>query len=339
MEVTRRCDLCCPFCFASSTSADRDRPFGELIAEFRFVMEAQGPGILQLSGGEPAVRDDLPELIEAAAALGFSGIQLNTNGLRLANETGYAGRLKSAGLSWVYLQFDGTDDPPYLALRGRPLAGLKRRAVENCAAVGLNVVLVATVRPGINADRIGDIVRFAVANAPGVRGVHLQPVTYLGRYPEAPNDEDRITLPEVVRALCDQTGLFEPEDFRPTGVEHPSCSFNGVFFVGEGGRLAPRVSRHQEKDPLRAAAILSRQWGFDVGSLEDGPGRDDFDRALASLGTRLTISAMAFQDAWTLDLERLQHCPIKVAHGGKLYPFCAWNLTAMDGTRLYGPGS
>ena len=63
-------------------------------------MDAQGPGILQLSGEEPTVRDDLPELIEAAAAMGFSGIQLNTNGLRLAVEAGYAGRLKSAGLSW-----------------------------------------------------------------------------------------------------------------------------------------------------------------------------------------------------------------------------------------------
>ena len=338
MEVTRRCDLCCPFCFASSDPGEKDRPFEDLAAEFRAVMEAQGPGILQLSGGEPAVRDDLPELIAAAAAMGFSGIQLNTNGLRIALQAGYAASLKAAGLSWVYLQFDGTDDPPYLALRGRPLAGLKRRAVENCAAAGLNVVLVATVKPGVNADRIGDIVRFAAANAPNVRGVHLQPVAYLGRYPKAPDDADRITLPEVVRALCDQTGLFEPGDFRPTGVEHPSCSFNGVFFVDAEGRLTPRVPRHQEKDPLRAAAILSRQWGFDVGALEEGAGGDDFDRALAALGSRLTVSAMAFQDAWTLDLERLQHCPIKVAHRGKLYPFCAWNLTAADGTRLYGPG-
>jgi hypothetical protein len=50
----------------------------------------------------------------------------------------------------------------------------------------------------------------------------------------------------------------------------------------------------------------------------------------------LSVSAMAFQDAWTLDLDRLRDCCIHVwdpAHG--LVPFCAYNLTAADGTALY----
>jgi hypothetical protein len=51
-----------------------------------------------------------------------------------------------------------------------------------------------------------------------------------------------------------------------------------------------------------------------------------------------TVSAMAFQDAWTLDLERLRDCCIHVfnpQHG--LVPFCAFNLTAVDGRALYRP--
>lgn len=300
------------------------------------VADRLGPGILQLSGGEPTTRDDLPALIEEARNLEFAGIQINTNGLRLAEEVGYARRLRDAGASWVYLQFDGRTDGPYRALRGRSLAALKERAVENCIEAGLPVVLVATLVPGVNTDQVGDIVRFALFRSPGVRGVHFQPVAYVGRYPKAPADADRFTLPEVVTALCDQTGLFRPGDFYPTEVEHPSCSFNAVFRVRDG-RPEPWVPGHREADTMRAAAILSRQWGFSMP--QAGPeALDDFDRLKLSMGEKLTISGMAFMDAWTLDLERLQHCPIKVAHRGGLYPFCSWNLTAMDGTRLHDIG-
>ena len=51
---------------------------------------------------------------------------------------------------------------------------------------------------------------------------------------------------------------------------------------------------------------------------------------------RLSISAMAFQDAWNLDLERLRDCCIHVmARDGKVVPFCAFNLTSIEGRTLY----
>ena len=44
---------------------------------------------------------------------------------------------------------------------------------------------------------------------------------------------------------------------------------------------------------------------------------------------------MAFQDAWTIDLERLRHCYLHVlAADGRFVPFCAYNLTAADGRGL-----
>ena len=45
---------------------------------------------------------------------------------------------------------------------------------------------------------------------------------------------------------------------------------------------------------------------------------------------------MAFQDAWTLDLDRLRQCHIHVvAPDKRVIPFCAYNLTARDGRPLY----
>ena len=77
-------------------------------------------------------------------------------------EPGYAERLADAGLSTVFLQFDGVDDAPYLALRGRPLAAVKEQAVLRCAEAGLGVVLVPTVVRGVNLDRLGEILEYAL---------------------------------------------------------------------------------------------------------------------------------------------------------------------------------
>ena len=60
-----------------------------------------GPFNIQLSGGEPTLREDLPEIIWLGRQKGFTFFQLNTNGIRLAAEPDYAKSLKAAGLNTV----------------------------------------------------------------------------------------------------------------------------------------------------------------------------------------------------------------------------------------------
>ena len=90
------------------------------------------------------MRDDIPEIAAYAVGLGFEYIQLNTNGLRLAEDESYARELVRAGVSTVFLQFDGTNDRVFSALRGRPLFAEKCRAIQNCGKAFLGVVLVPT---------------------------------------------------------------------------------------------------------------------------------------------------------------------------------------------------
>ena len=63
------------------------------------------------------------------------------------------------------------------------------------------------------------------------------------------------------------------------------------------------------------------------------------DQFLERLDTySLAVSSMAFMDAWNLDLDRLRDCYIHVISQKEkmnLVPFCAYNLTATDGTSLY----
>jgi uncharacterized radical SAM superfamily Fe-S cluster-containing enzyme len=196
LEVTRRCDLSCAYCFADGGPGRLPDPdLAELRQSFEHLLRASGPCNIQLSGGEPTLRDDLPEIVGLGRNLGFEFIQVNTNGLRLAQDPDYAGVLKKAGVASIFLQFDGLEDAVYEKLRGRPLLEEKRRAVEHCARHGLAVVLVPTLVPGINDRQIGAIIDFGRQNSPTVRGVHFQPVSYFGRIPAVPDDSMRITIP------------------------------------------------------------------------------------------------------------------------------------------------
>jgi uncharacterized radical SAM superfamily Fe-S cluster-containing enzyme len=377
LEVTWRCNLSCPYCFAAAGEAPEPDPSLEVIRFwFDRVKDAAHSCNIQLSGGEPTVRNDLPQIIEMGRRSGFTFIQLNTNGLRLAMEEGYARRLRDAGLASVFLQFDGVSDDVYLRLRGRRLVAEKNLAIEHCADAGLGVVLVPMVVPGVNEQELGAILNFGVKASPTVRGIHIQPVSYFGRRPVIPQDCDRITLPEIMAALESQSGgKIQASDFRPPGCENALCSFNGRFFITEGGGLKPVVTlpagsaagqpEEAEAGARRAVAAVARQWvGEPSGDQGSGgrnqkvsvpdqqqtlcccesktPGSDangpmDLDSFLEFARNRsFSISAMAFQDVWNLDLERLRDCCIHVvAQDGRLIPFCAYNLTDIWNKPLY----
>ena len=329
----------------------RGRPGNKKI-RFRYerIRDTGGPCHIQLSGGEPTVRDDLSEIIALGRRLGFDFIQLNTNGLRLAREADYARSLRESGLASVFLQFDGTSPESHRALRGLPLEREKQQAIERCGQAGLGVVLVPTVVPGINDRELGAILQFGLERSPVVRGVHFQPVSYFGRYPVQPDDALRITIPEILAALeVQSSGRVRTKDFKPSGCEHALCSFHGNFLVLSGNRLQGfgggcpggllRSAHPWRGVPNRTMVAVTRQWsappaagaGFPDGGPLDLSGFLDQVRRHG-----FSISGMAFQDVWNLDLDRLRGCCIHtLAPDGRLIPFCAYNLTDVQGVPLY----
>ncbi len=188
LEVTSRCDLACPVCYASATRHGDDASLAEIGGWLDTLAQSGGRVHIQLSGGEPTVRDDLPDIVRLVRSRGFDFVQLNSNGVRLAQDPAFVTALAKAGLDCVFLQFDGVDDAVYRRLRGAKLMRLKTLAIENCAKAAIGVVLTPTLVPGVNAGVIGAIVDFAVARIPAVRAVHFQPVSYFGRCLAAPEE-------------------------------------------------------------------------------------------------------------------------------------------------------
>ena len=117
IEITQDCNLSCSYCFASSGPGGTELPNEDVIDLLETVKSQGGTRPIQFSGGEPTVHDDLPALVEQAREMGFGHVEVNTNGLALANRDGYAERLVDAGVTAIYLQFDGVTSDTYEAIR------------------------------------------------------------------------------------------------------------------------------------------------------------------------------------------------------------------------------
>lgn len=364
LEITERCNLGCPICFASSGDASDDPPIESLLDTMRDLLTRGGPLNIQLSGGEPSVRDDVPQIIQEGKKMGHPFFQLNTNGIRLAEEEGYAQSLSDAGLDCVFLQFDGVTDEVYRQIRGRDLFDIKIKAIEACQKAGIGVVLVPTLCNGVNIGEIGQILRFAAEHIPTVTGVHFQPMTFAGRYPEgAP--VNRFTLSHLLYEIEKQTdGEMKMTDFSPAEAENAYCSFSGSFLVNRDNTFRVKAAGKKSScgcgspvpetpacgcgSPLPKAADRASQARAYVAKAWKGTARtrplksvraadtaslDDFLDTLKN--RQLAISAMTFMDAWNLDLDRLRDCYIHIADGHRLIPFCAYNLSAQNGKTLY----
>ncbi len=337
LEVTERCNLHCSFCFANGGEHESEPALDELMLAVACIMEMGNRPTLQLSGGEPTLRDDLPELVAYAKSIGCPYVQLNTNGIRLAEDEAYVHALAEAGLSFVFLQFDGVTDDVYETLRGAPLLEKKLVAIRNCERYGLGVTLVPTVVRGVNDRQLGDIVRLGTSLSPTVRGVHFQPVSYFGRYPDG--QEERYTMDELLCVLCAQLDV-STDNFVPSHCDHPMCGFHGSFVVMPDEKLlalsSRSASRADKTTAERNREYVARHWTRstetelrETGSTSNAGGDGlDLDVLLDRMRTNgFTLTAMAFQDAMNLDIERLRRCSLHVWHDYRLMPFCARYLT------------
>jgi 7,8-dihydro-6-hydroxymethylpterin dimethyltransferase len=219
LEVTHACDLHCPICFAASETASvADPDLSAIERMLGTIRDCAGNCPIQLSGGEPSLRNDLSSIVALARKIGFDHIQVNTNGIRLARDPDFGQAMKDAGVTDFFLQFDGITDTIYWRIRGAALASSKLQAVERCAQLKIGVILVPTLVRNVNDHQIGDIIRFAKEWMPAVKGVHFQPMAFLGRYPIPPRNTDRVLIPDILSAIEEQTeGELKAENFIPPG--------------------------------------------------------------------------------------------------------------------------
>lgn len=143
VNVLNRCNQACPMCAVHAT-ADRELPLGELARAFRALRDL-GVHVIEVSGGEPFLRRDLPALLALLDELGLL-FTFNTNAVKVSEE-GLAALGRARGLLQVAVSLDSLDPERYALLRGREqldraLAGLSRlQSARLPAPLKINVAM------------------------------------------------------------------------------------------------------------------------------------------------------------------------------------------------------
>ncbi|MFH1229476.1 MAG: radical SAM protein [Candidatus Aenigmatarchaeota archaeon] len=256
--VTNRCDLQCFYCFFYAKAMGYVyEPTQDQIRMMLRKMREEKPikcNAVQLTGGEPTMRKDIVEIIKIAKGEGYDHIQLNTNGIGISKSMELAKKVREAGVNTIYLSFDGT------TAKTNPKNHWEiPKIIENCKQAGIGIVLVPTVINTVNDNDVGNILNFRIKNIDVVRGINYQPVSLVGRITKADVKKFRITVPDVIKKLEEQTnGAIAKSDWYPvptvapithffesvTGkpqyelTSHPACGMATYLFL-DGDKIVP----------------------------------------------------------------------------------------------------
>lgn len=283
LDLTNRCNLRCPICFANANEAGYVyEPTFEQVVEMMENLRAMRPfpaAAIQFSGGEPTIYPRFLDVLRKAGELGFTQIQIATNGITLAEDPNFAQECADAGLHTIYLQFDGMREEDYKIARGKPLLDIKKKAIGNVRKVQpspMSIVLVPTLINSINDDQVGPIMKFAVENRDVIRGVNYQPVAFTGRISKEEREKQRFTLADLAIKMEEQFPAVKKSDWYPVPVvvpisefianlseepkiaftSHPQCGLATYLFIDEDGNSTP-MPRFIDVEPL-----MKDMWGL-----------------------------------------------------------------------------
>jgi cyclic pyranopterin phosphate synthase len=233
------------------------------------VRVAAGLGFrkFRLTGGEPLVRPDVPDIVRAMTKIpGVMTVALSTNGTKLA---ALAQPLRDAGVRTVNVSLDALDPVIYRQVTGgdvaRVVAGIRAAVAAGFECVKLNCVLMR----GVNEHELWPLVLFAAEHGLPLRLIELMPLTTT----DVLTEKNFLPCGEAMRLLAQKDELIPQPDLklghgpakyyslRQTGAlvgfigaltnEHFCDSCNKMRLTADG-RIRPCLGNHVEVD-LRTA--------------------------------------------------------------------------------------
>ncbi len=355
LEVTERCNLTCPMCYAYSSPSERDYSLEEIELRLDQLIAVEGKGIsLQISGGEPSVRKDLDNIAAMVKSKGFGQLEMVSNGIRLAREPDFAEKLVSWGFTSVYLQFDSTRPGDIIKLRAEDLWDVRVKAIAALERVKLPSTLAVPLYDGLNTDQIQQVVNFAWQHPDTVCAIAFQAATPFGRF-EVNNDHPvgaprsaprsaprKLRMPDILQLIEQQTGV--PQDlFFPVGEGSPLCNtFTLLKYTSEGYKpIAPNFTLKEFMDvmgprPNMTLRMLTRGRAAILPQIVTNIGGSlkliktlwphiGTDPSFWTSRKTLTLFVKPFMDESDIDMSRIERCCFHNASPRGVMSFCALN--------------
>jgi cyclic pyranopterin phosphate synthase len=211
ISVTDRCNERCLYCMPEGYKG-WERKTDHLTAEeiVRVVKVAAGLGFrkFRLTGGEPLVRSDVPEIIRSITSIpGVESIGLSTNGTKLA---ALARIMHDSGLRTANVSLDALSPEIYQRITGgnlaAVLAGIRAALAAGFERVKLNCVLMR----GVNEQELWPLALFAAEHGLPLRFIELMPLTRT----DVLTEKNFLPIGEAMRLLSQHDELVHQPDCR-----------------------------------------------------------------------------------------------------------------------------
>jgi len=231
--LTMDCNLKCPICHVNASDSGYKEPditwIKKQLKNFKNVK-------IGLFGGEPTLRRDLIDVIEAVKESGNIPA-LHTNGIKISDYP-YLRELKEAGLVEIHLQFDGFDEKTYQIMRGRKMLDIKRKALENIKKLDIPTILQVAISRNLNENQIKPIFDYAIKNN-FVKGILYKSYSHQGR--AGLSLKNQITVDEQISIIEKETkGRVSKKGFMQFQklfyiflnlIKTPRCFYNHYYLV------------------------------------------------------------------------------------------------------------
>ena len=356
IEITDRCNLTCPTCYAnSSPTHGRHRTFEEVKTMLDTIVENEKePDVVQISGGEPTLHPQFFEILDYTKTLPIKHIMVNTNGVEIAKDFEFANRLKNYAPDFeIYLQFDSFEEEALFSLRGSNLKKIREKAIENLNKLNLSTTLVVTLQKGLNDDEIGKIIDYALKQK-CVRDVTFQPTQIAGRLDNFNHETDRITLTEVRRKILEQTEIFTSDDLIPVPC-NPDALVMGYILKLQGKNipLTRYINPTDLLDNSKNTIVYEQDEELQRKMFEIFSTGTSIDKASSKLHSLLCclpfveapnlnydnlfrIIIMQFIDAHNFDIRAIKKSCVHIVNkDNKIIPFETMNLFYRDDKKEY----
>lgn len=356
IEITDRCNLTCPTCYAmSSPHYGRHRTVAEVTAMLDIIVASEGsPDVVQISGGEPTIHPHFFEILDAAKERPIRHLMVNTNGLRIAKDRAFVKKLATYMPDFeIYLQWDSHRPAVLEKLRGKNLIEERMKALEHLNEFNLSTTLVITVMQGYNDDELGAIIDFAVKQ-PCVRGITFQPVQVAGRNTDFDPATDRITLSAVRRKILEQTNLFNANDLVPVPCNPDALVMGYALKLNQEilpltryidpAILLDQSQRntivYEQNAALQEQLIQIFSTGISVDRVDENMKQllcclPDIYAPGLQYDNLFRIIIMRFIDAWDFDVRAIKKSCVHIVHkDGRIIPFETMNMFYRDDMEL-----
>lgn len=352
VEITDRCNLTCPTCYAmSSPHYGSHRTLEEVERMFDIVVANEGePDVVQISGGEPTIHPQFFEILDIAKTKPIRHLMVNTNGIRIAKDKEFTKRLASYMPDFeLYLQWDSFKPSALETLRGKNLVEERMKALEHLNEFNVSTTFVVTLQKGLNDDEIGEIIEFALKQK-CCRGVTFQPTQIAGRNEHFDPATDRITLTEVRRKILEQTKIFESNDLVPVPCNPdalvmgyalklnnqvmPLTRYIDPAILLDNTKLNTIV--YEQDAELKDQLIQIFSTGISVDRVDENMKQllcclPDIYAPGLNYDNLFRIIIMRFIDAWDFDVRAIKKSCVHIVHkDGRIIPFETMNLLYRD---------